>query len=232
MSRDRARRRRTRRTRRRAVVDESEDTAYYREPLDDGTALSPLRPPIEEATPPPPFEEPPERPLFATTERRVPAAARAAAAQTAAADRALRGSAGGPPPGGVRRIGRHPGDPTDTGTSGFWPFTDEAEQQNEVHTGKEGRGWLRTAIVVAVLLVLVVAMAIAFNRGRQDGSPVAGVRQATPAPPRRPGQRPVKIAGVSDFDPFADPPEENPDTARNADRRRQRDLLDDQHLPR
>ena len=196
------------------VTDESEDTAYYREPLDDATALSPLRPPVEEVTPPPPFEEPPDRPLFATTERRVPAAAQAAAAQTAASSgraagqtgASLPAAPGGPPP---------PGAATDTDTSGFWPFTDEAEEKNEVHTGKEGRGWLRMAIVVGVLLVLVVAMAIAFNRGRQDASPTQG-SGSDPGTSSTAKSAPVKIAAVTDFDPFADPPEENPDTVKNA----------------
>ncbi len=196
-----------------SAVDESEDTAYYREPLDDATALSPLHPPLEEVTPPPPFEEPPERPLFATTERRVPAAARAAAAQTAASTGPPSGT-GTPSPGGAAGP-PPPGATTDTGTSGFWPFTDEAEEHNEVHTGKEGRGWLRVAILVAVLLVLVVAMAIAFNRGRQDGSPSQGSSSA-PDTSSKAKSSPVKIAGVTDFDPFADPPEENPDTAKNA----------------
>ena len=66
----------------------------------------------------------------------------------------------------------------DTG-SGFWPFTDEDEAKNDVHTGKEGRGWMRMAIVVGVLIVVVVAMAIAFNRGRQDGGPTTGSPSTT-----------------------------------------------------
>ena len=99
----------------------------------------------------------------------------------------------------------------------FWPFAGNPEEDNEVHTGKEGRGWLRTAIVIGVLLVLVVAVAIAFNRGRQDGEP-----QTDSGPSQKPSSSaqaqgsPVELAGVSDFDPLADPPEENPDEAPNA----------------
>jgi hypothetical protein len=197
-----------------AVDAASEDTAYYRAPLDEATVLAPLHPPPDETLPPPPFEEPPERPLFATTERRVPAAARAEAARTGAADpgsaeqtgaTAARGPGGSSPQGPT----------TDTGASDFWPFTDDNEDRTEVHTGKEGRGWLRMAIAVAVLLILVVAMAIAFNQGRQDGSPDQG-SAAGPDPAAKAKPTAVKITGVTDFDPFADPPEENPETAKNA----------------
>ena len=109
---------------------------------------------------------------------------------------------------------------TDTGHGTgpeFWPFAGNPEEDNEVHTGKEGRGWLRMAIVIGVLLVLVVAMAIAFNRGRQDADPPAdsGPSQNPPSATQAQGS-PVELAGVRDFDPLAEPPEENPDDAPNA----------------
>ena len=106
------------------------------------------------------------------------------------------------------------GGTSDTG-SGFWPFTDEDEAKNDVHTGKEGRGWLRTAIVVGVLLVLVVAMAIAFNRGREDGDTPNGSSE-NPSQSAAAGGTTLDIAGARDFDPEGDPPEENPDTVKNA----------------
>jgi hypothetical protein len=105
------------------------------------------------------------------------------------------------------------GGTSDTG-SGFWPFTDEEEAKNDVHTGKEGRGWLRTAIVVGVLLVLVVAMAIAFNRGREDGNTPNGSSEK-PSQSAAAGGAALNIAGARDFDPEGDPPEENPDTVKN-----------------
>ena len=111
--------------------------------------------------------------------------------------------------------GHDSGPDSSPGYPELWPFEVDPEEHNEVHTGKEGRGWLRVAILVAVLLVLVVAMAIAFNRGRQDGSPSQGSEQC-PATSSKAKSSPVKIAGVTDFDPYADPPEENPDTAKNA----------------
>ncbi len=186
-----------------------EATAYHQEvPTgfdQDPEALAPRS--RRQASPPPPFEDLPERPLFADGERRVPEAARAAAQAQAAA--------GITPP----HQSSEPGvDTTAGGTSdtgaGFWPFTDEEEAKSEVHTGKEGRGWLRTAIVVGVLIVLVIAMAVAFNRGRQDGG-TAGTDDGTSQSPSA-AAGPVEIAGVRDFDPAGDPPEENPESVGNA----------------
>ncbi len=192
-----------------------EETALHQQALEDtqaGEALAPLRPPpTEQPAPPPPFEEPPDRPLFATTERRVPAGAPAAGA-TGTYD----GFPGAPePPHTNGSADGGPGDPAGTGTSGFWPF-DEDDPKTEVHTGREGRGWLRTAVVVGVLLVLVIAMAIAFNQGRQDGRPNQPGSADAPAADSGDRGAAVEIAGADDFDPFADPPEENGDTAGNA----------------
>jgi hypothetical protein len=103
------------------------------------------------------------------------------------------------------------------GKPDFWPFTGDPEEENEVHTGKEGRGWLRTAVVIGVLLVLVIAMVVAFNRGRQDGSlPFSGsVADPTESTQAATGAA-VELATVRDFDPEADPPEENPERAADA----------------
>ena len=190
-----------------------EDTQIYQEARQGPDSMAPLQAPDDVAAPPPPFEDIPERPLFASTERRVPAAARAAEA-------AREAEVGKTPPAGTTATAARGGvDSTSGGTgdtgSGFWPFTDEDEAKNDVHTGKEGRGWMRMAIVVGVLIIVVVAMAIAFNRGRQDGGPTSDSPGTTPS--RAAGtSAAVTIAGVRDFDPDGDPPEENPDTAKNA----------------
>ena len=49
----------------------------------------------------------------------------------------------------------HPPATDETGTppgtddaAGFWPFVDADDDRNDVHTGKEGRGWLRIGVVV------------------------------------------------------------------------------------
>jgi len=202
--------------------DDGDDTQFYRQPVDDAEALAPLHAPAAEGPPPSPFPDIPERPLFAPTERRVPAAARAgqsagpsapwstpreAVDHTGTSSRQTSGGGGGP------------ADRThDTGTGpDFWPFAGNPDEDNEVHTGKEGRGWLRMAIVIGVLLVLVVVMAIAFNRGRQDADPPAdsGPSQNPSSSAQTQGS-PIQLAGVQDFDPLAEPPEENPDDAPNA----------------
>jgi serine/threonine protein kinase len=213
-----------------AVDDDQDDTQLYRQPVDDAEALAPLQAPAVESAPPSPFPDIPERPLFAPTERRVPAAARAGQSsgssspwstsrdasgidQTGAQSGAQTGShASG---GGVGSDDR--GHDTGQGGPDFWPFAGNPDEDDEVHTGKEGRGWLRMAIVIGVLLVLVVAMAIAFNRGRQENDPPAdsGSSEKPPSSTQAKGS-PVKLAGVSDFDPEAQPPEENPGDAPNA----------------
>ena len=197
----------------------SEDTQVYRESRQEPDTFGLLQGRQGKVNPPPPFEDLPERPLFADTERRVPAAARAAMAARASTS----GDTDSHPAGGSSSVGTDTasrgrvdstsGGTSDTGSS-FWPFTDEDEAKNDVHTGREGRGWLRMAIVVGVLLVLVVAMAIAFNRGREDGDTPSGATE-NPTQAAATGA-PIAIAGVRDFDPDGDPPEENPDTVRNA----------------
>lgn len=196
-----------------ADEDAHERTQVYAEPGHGPDSLAPLQAPKEPAAPPPPFEDPPERPLFAASERRIPAAARAAMSHAAHQSGHQSGT-------GTHTATAEPGqvDATSGGTSdsGFWLFTDEDEAKNDVHTGKEGRGWLRTAIVVAVLLVLVVAMAIAFNRGRQDGETPSGASDNPAESPSAAGGAAIKVTGADDFDPGGDPPDENPETVGNA----------------
>ncbi len=209
-----------------AAID-LEDTGIHREPLEGPDDLSPLAAPREKSPPPPPFEDPPERPLFASTERRVPAGARSAGDGTGSwtsggtggwsGDTGAWGHTGPGTTGGVLPVEATSGGGRDGAE--FWPFTDESAAHHGGHTGKEGRGWLRTAVVVGVLLVLVVAMAVAFTRGRQDGTGGAtdgGSASSDPSSTASRTGQVLKISGVRDFDPQGDPSTENPETTGNA----------------
>jgi hypothetical protein len=143
--------------------------------------------------PPPPFPEAEPRPLFASDAPRRPRpAATATAARSGELPAVWGPDAAGPP------------DDTGDYPTGGW--------QQE----KPGRGWLRLALAIAGLLVLVVAVVLAFNLGRgstptgADDAPGQGSDSSSPA--QQPA-RSVEIAAVSDFDPEADPAEENPDLA-------------------
>ena len=169
-------------------------------------ALSPLRAPGDKAAPPPPFEDLPERPLFAGTERRAPRERPASAAGTSLGG----GSATGETALGVDELGPEPGG---TDGTGFWPFVDENDDRNDVHTGTEGRGWLRMAVIIAVLLAVVVAMAYAFNRGRQDGGNTSSGTSPTSSAQAAGGTK-IAVARATDFDPLGDD-SENPGEVGN-----------------
>ena len=100
------------------------------------------------------------------------------------------------------------------------PDADEPSQGEQWPSGDPvpGRSWLRLAVVLAVLVIVVVGALFAFNvvgRGPTDtpsASPSASDSESASASSSAPS-RPVAISGVSDFDPEGDPPEENPDLA-------------------
>jgi hypothetical protein len=74
-------------------------------------------------------------------------------------------------------------------------------------TAREGRSWLRLAVAVATVLLLAVAVVVAFQLGR-DAAESGSDGDAGASPTT--GTRAVPVRAVSDFDPEADPPEENP----------------------
>lgn len=175
--------------------------------------------------PPPPFEEPPARPLFADDAPR-------RTASPGAGDSTDRGRPGGP----------HRGPKGDA----FWPSpTDSGDGSHSASVGTlgaahtsgsgiipayvdpegatvPGRGWLRLALVPALVLLSVIALAIAFNlsRGR---TPLGGVTSPSTSQTSDPSTSVAPatlttLSGVTatDFDPQGDPPRENPDAAVNA----------------
>lgn len=147
----------------------------------------------EAAPPPPPFEEPAARPLFAPE----------------------------PPDGGPSRVPRSPQpessrDDSRSDSGDYWPwggaptpFVSEEDDDN----GAPGRGWVRIAAIVALVLIVLFGMAWAFQRGRDDASTDDN---GAPQTSGNAQQGEVPVAAAHDFDPLADPPEENPESARLA----------------
>lgn len=151
-------------------------------------------------SPPPPLPQPEPRPLFAADPpgpRRTRTEPEAGERTT---DRPGQGTGSLPPVWGPDTTGPEP-----AGDSPGW------EPKNA------GKSWLRLAAVVAACLLLLLVVILAFNLGRGSGDPDPSAdRDPAPAPAGegRGGEgNPVDIAGVRDFDPQADPPEdeENPD---------------------
>lgn len=159
----------------------------------------------EPVSPPPPFEEPAERPLFADHERRVPRNAPALPPY--------------PPGGGNRSVGSTgstgTGMRTNTGTgaggsAAYWPFEDEADDTGGF-SGREGRGWLKLAAIIALVIALLAAMFFAFNYGRGEEEPPAGGSAPAEGDATSSVGEPVPIVAASDFDPQGNPTTENPE---------------------
>jgi hypothetical protein len=156
------------------------------------------------APPPPPFEDPPERPLFA------PDPGSGAQVRT-------------PRPGGATAAARN--------AAGYWPWDTgpgpgtgteltaalDHDPQQEV----PGRSWLRLAAAIAASLLLLVAIVVAYNvgRGRTPLGAVPSDDTSTTSTPTPSSSAPAQvISGIvaDDFDPQADPPDENPELAELA----------------
>ena len=152
----------------------------------------------EPAPPPPPFEEAPERPLFAPD----------------------------PPEGRAARIPRGPSPDNGTGTgtgAGYWPWGNDSgmlppapPEEDEEDDGRvPGRSSLRIAALIALAAVVLLAMVYAFNRGRNaSDDETAGDDEPSRSPtPSATALPPITVDAISDFDPFGDPSEENPELA-------------------
>ena len=172
-----------------AAVEPADETQagvpVFYEHLDDVGWMTADEPP---APPPPPFEEHPVRPLFAPD----------------------------PPEGRPARTTRPSAD--DAGSDSFWPWGTEAppaiQPEPEPDPGPvPGRNWLRMAGILIACLLVLVAMIYAFNRGRGEGGFLGGDDTEPSGTPSGAALSAVKVAQASDFDPFGDPPEENPEEA-------------------
>ncbi|CAN5296702.1 hypothetical protein BH18ACT9_BH18ACT9_00510 [soil metagenome] len=159
--------------------------------------------------PPPPFAEPEERPLFAPDGPRRPQIE-----EDAAVNATGRGSSlAAPSAAGASRSAS--GLPSTWGPDADSPVSDTGElETGNWGSDKPGRRWLRLALALAGVLVLVVATVLALDLGRTPARPPDNAvepSESTSSPAANP--TPVEIASVSDFDPEAFPPEENPDLA-------------------
>ena len=178
---------------------------------DETDDVSWLDAPGEPAPPPPPFEEPPERPLFAPS----PAGG--------APERTPRPGAQPPPPATPPRPAATPA-PGAGGRSGFWPWdtgtsTGAISAVDAPLEEVPGRSWLRLAAVIAVAVLLLVAVVVAYNLGR-GRTPLGAVpddetptRTPSSQAPISPAADPITGVVATDFDPEGTPPEENPDLA-------------------
>ena len=97
---------------------------------------------------------------------------------------------------------------------------DPAQDDGDWQTGSwddeaPGTSWLRLAAVLAGVLVLVVGLVFAFNLGRGSGEDNSTAQDTSSTSPSRSAttSAPLRISGVTDFDPQGDPPEENPELA-------------------
>lgn len=152
------------------------------------------------AAPPPPLSEPEPRPLFAPD----PAEGRATRSQPPSqASQQPTAVGAGHGTGAIPALwGPDSGAHDEVQDTGGWESRDA------------GKNWLKLAAIVALCIVLVVAIVIAFNLGRGSGTP-GDSAGASPSdgPSSNASVKPLSIAGVSDFDPQGDPPEENPELA-------------------
>lgn len=152
----------------------------------------------EPPPPPPAFEDPPERPLFA------PEPADGGPART-------------PRPGAAGQQGDEywPWDKTGPNTgSGVLPVVEEGIDEEQV----PGRSSLRFAFLIAVALLLLLALVVAYNLGRGK-TPLGAEPDSDPSESASESTDDLTVitgATASDLDPQGDPPEEYPELAELA----------------
>lgn len=169
------------------------------------------------------FVDSPDRPLFSDARRRVPTASAPAApatgwgaAQAGAHTGAEAGARTGVPTGtaSTTTTGTHGG--SGGGGPEYWPFERDEEPPPPSQDHHEGRGWLRTAVVVGLLLLTALAVVVAFSLGRGGSLPIVGDQGAEESPSATASSQPLRIAAVTDVDPPPGNGEENSGTVGNA----------------
>jgi hypothetical protein len=158
---------------------------------DDPEATQVSPPPRPARSPAPEFPPLPDRPLFASDSPR-PARPENRPRSTGAGNGSL------PPVWGPDADTPPPGDPGPQWDTSGWD--DDAP----------GRSWMRLAVAIGGVLLLVVAIIVAFNLGQGTGPTDAG-QSPSPDASSAPA-KPIAVSTVSDFDPVGDG-SENPESA-------------------
>jgi serine/threonine protein kinase len=91
------------------------------------------------------------------------------------------------------------------------PPTDDAGEENRGR--RVGAVWIRLAAVIAALVIVAVAVVFALDVGNGSRPNAADPTPSSSESPSPVASTPIPIRAVADFDPEADPPEENPDLA-------------------
>lgn len=143
--------------------------------------------------PPPDFHDPEPRPLFASEQPRAP-----------------RGPQDRP---------RSTGFGSGTIPKVWGPDVDETSgggpREHATYVDEPpGRSWMRLAIAIGGVMVLVLAIVFAFNLGRDSTTPEEDAAASTSDEPSQvaPQALALDASNLSDFDPEGDGQEENPDT--------------------
>ncbi|MGI9156399.1 MAG: protein kinase [Marmoricola sp.] len=183
----------------------SDETTRTPAGLEDDTDWH--QPGVEPAPPAPSLDPLPERPLFAPEgARRTPKGEvpRSETSDWGTQDNLSAGIGAPTAPAAAQ------GEPS-------WPFGDDREEEPDDWDQRTSRHWLRLPLVIAVLAVIAVIAAFALTVGGKDAKRPGAEATTTPSASSTPTKgQPLKISAVKDLDPFGVPPEENPDTAKNA----------------
>lgn len=176
-------------------------------------AVLPVSRRTEVVPPPPPYEEPPERPLFADSERRVPPSSRPVAPSVSSTGESAASGGGGA--GSTVLIDPNTHGPEEPAGE-FWPFGAPPGSEQPHGTGKEGRGWLRIALAMAGLIVLVIAALVVLRpAGIKLSNPIDNSPDSPSASTAPQGQD-LQVVAAKDFDPDSSGKSENPDLVPDA----------------
>lgn len=169
--------------------------------VDDTDQVAWIARTTEPPTPPPPLEEPEPKPLFAPepSEGRPQRTPRAG---TAAAEAPSRD--------GYWPWGEAINSSTGTGTGAVPPY-DSSITDSGYLDEVPGRGFLRTAMVIAACVLALLAVVFAFGLGRGERSTDQDEPSPDPTSQEAEALQPVEGLSATDLDPQGDPPEENPD---------------------